>query len=81
MADWLTRRVETEKRVERQTVKLQDDESGISLGKALLTIFLLMVIFGNSGKRRNRRGCGCGCMPFSSLLAGIGLWNLWGKKR
>ena len=81
MADWLTRRVETEKRVERQIVKLQDDESGISLGKALLTIFLLMVIFGNSGKRRNRRGCGCGCMPFSSLLAGIGLWNLWGKKR
>lgn len=83
MSDWLTRRVETEEQVERHTatVDLRDDDSGISLGKALLTIFLLMVIFGNSGKRRNRRSCGCGCMPFSSLLAGIGLWNLWGKKR
>lgn len=81
MSDWLPRRLETEQRVEKRTVELEDDDSGISLGKALLTIFLLMVIFGNSGRRRNRRGCGCGCMPFSSLLAGFGLWNLWGKKR
>jgi len=45
-------------------------------------VFLLMVIFG--GDRRRRRGCGCfgcGCAPFSSLLAGLGLWKLWGDDR
>lgn len=61
----------------------EDERSGFSLGKVILTIFLLMVIFGNSGRSRRygRDGCGCsgcGCAPFSSLLAGLGLWRLWG---
>ena len=57
----------------------------MSLGKVILTVFLLMIIFGNRGHRRgrgrrdDRRGCGCGCMPFSSILAALGLWKLWDR--
>ena len=48
-------------------------------GKVILTVFLLMVIFGNHGRRR--RSCmGCGCAPFSSILAALGLWKLWDKR-
>lgn len=66
----------------RDRVTQEDEDSGISFGKVVLTVFLLMVIFG--GDRRRRRGCGCsgcGCAPFSSLLAGLGLWKLWGDDR
>ncbi len=62
----------------RQVVTEEDRSTGFSLGKVVLTVLLLMVIFGNDKKRRN--GCGCGCMPFSSLLAGLGLWKLWGDR-
>ena len=57
----------------------EDTRTGFSLGKVILTVFLLMVIFGNHGasRRRDRRGCGCGCAPLSSILAGVGLWKLW----
>ncbi len=66
----------------RRRVTQEDQDSGISFGKVVLTVFLLMIIFG--GDRRRRRGCGCsgcGCAPFSSLLAGLGLWKLWGGDR
>lgn len=65
----------------------EDERSGFSLGKVILTVFLLLVIFGNSGRARRQGhpgGCGCsgcGCAPFSSLLAGLGLWRLWGGDR
>lgn len=61
----------------RSRVTEEDESTGFSLGKVILTIFLLMAIFGDKGKRGSRRGCGCGCAPFSSLLAGLGLWKLW----
>lgn len=51
----------------------EDKETGFSLGKVILTIFLLSVIF---GKRRGRRGCN----PFTRLLAALGLWKLWDRK-
>lgn len=64
-------------------VTREDKSTGFSLGKVLLTVFLLMVIFGNFNDRRGRhgrhRGCGCGCAPFSSILAALGLWKLWDK--
>ena len=64
-------------------VTREDKRTGFSLGKVLLTVFLLMVIFGNFSDRRGRygrrRGCGCGCAPFSSILAALGLWKLWDK--
>ena len=64
-------------------VTREDKSTGFSLGKVLLTVFLLMVIFGNFSDRRGRhgrhRGCGCGCAPFSSILAALGLWKLWDK--
>ena len=63
-------------------VTREDKSTGFSLGKVLLTGFLLMVIFGNHQGRRGRRGrngCGCGCAPFSSILAALGLWKLWDK--
>lgn len=63
----------------RQVVTEEDRSTGFSLGKVILTVLLLMVIFGNDKKHR-RNGCGCGCMPFSSLLAGLGLWKLWGRR-
>lgn len=67
----------------RDRVTQEDHVSGISLGKVILTVALLMIIFGGSASRR-RGGCGCsgcGCAPFSSILAGLGLWNLWGNDR
>ena len=81
---WLERQVAQATAAPRQEslrdrVTQEDEDSGISFGKVVLTVFLLMVIFG--GDRRRRRGCGCsgcGCAPFSSLLAGLGLWKLWG---
>lgn len=51
----------------------EDKDTGFSLGKVILTIFLLTVIF---GKRRGRRGCN----PFTRLFAGFGLWKLWKHK-
>lgn len=79
--EWLQRRVE--QRTETRTVHHvtdEDEDTGISLGKVILTIFLLTVIFGKKDRRRHGRpGCGCGCMPFSSILAALGLWKLWDK--
>lgn len=51
----------------------EDKDTGFSLGKVILTIFLLSVIF---GKRRGRRGCN----PFTRLFAALGLWKLWDRK-
>lgn len=51
-----------------------------SLGKVILTIFLLMVIFGKRRKRYYYGRRGCGCMPFSSLLAALGIWKLWDRR-
>lgn len=59
-----------------ERVTQEDKDTGFSLGKVILTVFLLMVIFGKKD-RRGRRGCGCGCAPFSSILAALGLWKLW----
>lgn len=79
--DWLDRAVDyvysQDWRFEHAREEVID--TGFSVGKVILTVFLLLIIFGNRGKRRNREGCGCGCMPFSSLLAGWGLWKLWKK--
>lgn len=85
--DWLTRRGDEPEATESpaRRVTEEDEDSGVSLGKVILTVFLLMVIFGNRGHRRgrgrwdDRRGCGCGCMPFSSILAALGLWKLWDR--
>ena len=84
---WLERQVAQATAAPRQEslrdrVTQEDEDSGISFGKVVLTVFLPTVIFG--GDRRRRRGCGCsgcGCAPFSSLLAGLGLWKLWGDDR
>lgn len=59
-----------------ERVTREDKDTGFSLGKVILTVFLLMVIFGKKN-RRGRNGCGCGCAPFSSILASLGLWKLW----
>ena len=85
--DWLTRRGDEPEATESpaRRVTEEDEDSGVSLGKVILTVFLLMIIFGNRGHRRgrgrrdDRRGCGCGCMPFSSILAALGLWKLWDR--
>ena len=79
--DWLIRPVERLEQMEQRITRLTEEaaDTGFSLGKVILTVFLILIIFGNRGKRRNRNGCGCGCMPFSSLLAGWGLWKLWKK--
>lgn len=59
----------------------EDDDTGFSLGKVVLTVILLMVIFGNHKKGRYYHGRqGCGCFPFSSLLAALGIWKLWDRK-
>jgi len=82
MPDWFTREILTMDEPEpdlRQRVTHEDEDTGLSLGKVILTVFLLMVIFGNHGRRR--RSCmGCGCAPFSSILAALGLWKLWDKR-
>ena len=57
-----------------ERVTHEDKDTGFSLGKVILTVFLLMVIF---GKKDRRGGCGCGCAPFSRILAALGLWKLW----
>ena len=67
----------------RERIVREDQSSGISFGKVILTVFFLMIIFGGENRRRNS-GCGCsgcGCAPFSSILASLGLWKLWGRKR
>lgn len=61
----------------RDTVTHEDAKTGFSLGKVVLTVVLLLIIFGK--RKDGKRGCGCGCLPFSSLLAGLGLWKLWKK--
>lgn len=71
-------------RTTAERIAHEDERSGFSLGKVILTVMLLLVIFGNSGRARRMGrpgGCGCsgcGCAPFSSLMAGWGLWRLWG---
>lgn len=85
--DWMTRlmqRVETEAAAAHH-LRITDEhvETGFSLGKVILTVILLLIIFGNRGpfRSRDRRdgcsGCGCGCSPLSRLLAALGLWRLW----
>lgn len=76
--DWLQRRFEQSNQTNTaHHVTDENEDTGISLGKIILTLFLLSVIFG----KRNRRGRrhSCGCMPFSSLLAALGLWRLWDR--
>lgn len=79
--DWLDRAVEYASSHDWYSQRAREEavDTGVSMGKVILTVVLLLIIFGNRGKRRNREGCGCGCMPFSSLLAGWGLWKLWKK--
>ena len=60
----------------RERIEAEADDNGLSFGKVILTVFLLLIIFGNWGK--GKRGC-FGCMPFSSLLAGWGLFKVWGS--
>lgn len=84
MPDWFTREILTIREEEpdlRHRVTQEDEDTGLSLGKVILTVVLLMIIFGNHDKRRRGCGCsGCGCAPFSSLLAALGLWKLWDDK-
>jgi len=64
-----------------QRLSEEDETTGFSLGKVVLTVMLLMVIFGNHKKGRYHHGRqGCGCFPFSSLLAALGIWKLWDRK-
>lgn len=79
--EWLLRRVESTREETRHTFRVteEDEDTGVSLFKVILTVFLLMVIFGKKNRRGRRNGCGCGCMPFSSILAALGLWKLWDK--
>lgn len=56
-----------------ERVTHEDKDTGFSLGKVILTIFLLSVIFG----KRGRRG---GCNPFTRLFAALSLWKLWDRK-
>ena len=79
--DWLVRPVERVETTVRNISRLTEEDvnTGFSVGKIILTVFLLSIIFGNRKGKRQDRGCGCGCMPFSSLLAGWGLWKLWKK--
>lgn len=78
--DWLDRAERWEESIRRAGE--EDDEDTFTVGHLFLTFVLLAIIFSNFNRRdqRYRRGCGCGCMPFSSLLAGLGLWKLWQKK-
>lgn len=57
-----------------ERVTREDKDTGFSLGKVILTIYLLSVLFGKRGRRR-------GCLPCPRFLAGLGLWKLWGKDR
>lgn len=49
----------------------EDEDTGFSLVKVILTILLLMVVFGS----RKKRG-----IPFGKLLAVFGLFKLWKKR-
>lgn len=78
---WLQRRFEQSNQTNTaHRVTDEDEDTGVSLGKIILTLFLLSVIFGKRNRRGRRHGRhGCGCMPFSSLLAALGLWKLWDR--
>ena len=77
---WLERQVAQATAAPRQEslrdrVTQEDEDSGISFGKVVLTVFLLMVIFG--GDRRRRRGCaGCsgGRHLFHGRTTGLSVW-------
>lgn len=56
-----------------------EQEDSIGVGKVILTVVLLLVIFGNHKNKRYYHGRR-GCFPFSSLLAAFGLWKLWKKR-
>lgn len=49
----------------------EDESTGFSLIKVVLTIVLLLIVFGS----RRRKG-----FPFGKILAGIGLFKLWKKR-
>ncbi|MBQ8200512.1 MAG: hypothetical protein IJZ74_01950 [Clostridia bacterium] len=53
---------------------LLDDhiDTSLSLGKVVLTIIFLMVIFGNRGRKKG--------FTFGKLLAGFGLFRLWKRR-
>lgn len=84
LSDWAERFAATyaapEPDADRTRVQDDDDDSGIGLGKVVLTVLLLMVIFGKRRKRYYHGRRGCGCMPFSSLLAALGIWKLWDRR-
>lgn len=78
---WLQRAMEKLERLDGENVRHGDkqDGTGIGFGKVLVTVLLLLVLFGNrKGKRyyHGRRGC----FPFVPLLTVFGLWKLWGRK-
>jgi len=50
----------------------EDKDTGFSLVKVVLTVLLLMVVFGS---RKKKHG-----IPFGKLLAVFGLWKLWKKR-
>lgn len=51
----------------------EDESTGFSLAKVILTIALLMIAFGS--RKKNRKGS-----PFFKLLAVFGLFKLWKKR-
>lgn len=79
--EWLQQRFDrlTERDNGSHRVTDEDEDTGISLGKVILTVFLLWVIFGKRRRRRKharpRRR-----FPFGAILAALGLWKLWDKK-
>ena len=74
LADWTFQFSGAERQQEDyHHVTEEDDE--ISLGKIILTLVLLSIIFGKRGRRR----MGCGCSPISRILAMFGLWRLWDR--
>jgi len=51
----------------------ENRENGVSLMKVILTVVLLMIIFGN---RRSKKGG----IPFGKILAGFALFKLWKRR-